>query len=225
MAENRSQDKSLLDKMSAEVTPETSPLLQVLTNNAKLIAVVMALCFLAAVGYSVYSWLDGKKVAKAQENLAQILVVKDNADRLAKLKTFAASAPEAVKKNVALAIAKTAMQIQNYAEAFSVWDSLAKDPKDPIYPVALVGKAETLSRQDKVAEALALLEGAALPADSEVITLVNSLIADLAERSGDTDKAIAMCEKIATGMAARSPEEAEFWRQKTASLRANKTGK
>ena len=50
---------------------------------------------------------------------------------------------------------------------------------------------------------------------------------DLCDTMGDVgrnlEKAIAVCEKLILGMAARSPEEAEFWRQKAASLRAAKS--
>ncbi len=69
-----------------------------------------------------------------------------------------------------------------------------------------------------------MLEGMTLPEKSEAVNLVNSLIADFAEKTGDIDKALAACEKLITGMAERSPEESGFWRQKAASLRAAKQG-
>ena len=222
MVEDRSPNQTLLDKMSTEVTPETSPLLQLLTNNVKLITVVIVVCVIATAGYGFYSWQEGKKNAEAQEALARILIITGDADRIAKLKAFAPSAPEAIRGSVALALAKAAMQTQNYSEAFQVWDSFTKDTKNPLYSTAVIGKAETLALQGKHAEGIAVLESAALPADSEAINLVNSLIVDMAEQSGNIEKAIAACEKLAVGMAERSPETAEFWRQKATSLRAVK---
>ena len=223
MAEDRSTNQTLLDKMHAEVTPATSPLLQFLTNNARKITIVMVACFVAAAGYGVYSWQTGKKIAEAQETLARILIVQDGADRLAKLKAFAPGAPEAMRQGVTLALAQAAMQAKEYTEAFQAWDTLGKDAKDPLYVSASVGKAEALSLQGKAAEAMAILESMTLPADSEANNLVNSALVDLAEQTGNIDKAIAVCEKLILGMAARSPEEAEFWRQKAASLRAAKS--
>ena len=223
MAEDRSQNQTLLDKMTSEVTPETSPLLQFLTNNAKRIMLVMAVCFIAVAGYGVYSWQETQKLAAAQDSLTRILVVKDDADRLAKLKAFAPSAPEAIRGSVALAIAHTAMQAKSYDDAFQAWDRFSKDSTSPLYTTAMIGKAEALALQGKTAESIAILESMSLPADSEAINLVNSLIADLAEQSGNIDKAIAMCEKLVVGMAERSPQEADFWRQKAASLRAGKS--
>ncbi|MCC8194450.1 MAG: hypothetical protein LIP28_07385, partial [Deltaproteobacteria bacterium] len=85
MAEDRSPsqplapNQTLLDKMSSEVTPETSPLLLFLANNAKRIMALLVVCCIAAAGYGVYSWQEGKKTAEAQNALAQILVVRDDA--------------------------------------------------------------------------------------------------------------------------------------------------
>ena len=223
MAEDLSNNQTLLDKMTSEVTPATSPLLLFLTRNARLIVAAIAVCSVAAAGYGIYAWQAGKKVAEAQETLARILIIRSETDRLAKLKAFMPASPEAMRKGTALALAQTAMQAKDFPEALQAWEFLAKDPKDPLYPTAMVGKAETLAAQGKYAEAIAALESTTLPADSEAVNLVNSLIADFAERNGDIGKAIAACEKLITGMAARSPEESEFWRQKAASLRAAKS--
>ncbi|SBV90503.1 conserved hypothetical protein [uncultured delta proteobacterium] len=223
MAEDLSNNQTLLDKMSSEVTPATSPLLLFLTRNARMIVAVIAVCFVAAAGYGVYAWQAGKTVAEAQEKLARILIVRDDADRLAKLKSFVPTSPEAMRKGATLALAQAAMQAKDFPEALQAWEFIAKDPKDPLYAVATIGKAEALGAQEKYAEAIAALESMTLPADSEATNLVNSLIADFAEKTGDISKAVAACEKLVTGMAGRSPEEAEFWRQKAASLRAAKS--
>lgn len=223
MAEDLSNNQTLLDKMSSEVTPATSPLLLFLTRNARVIVAAIAVCFVAAAGYGVYAWQAGKTVAEAQEKLARILIIRDEADRLAKLKAFVPASPEAMRKGATLALAQAAMQAKDFSEALQAWEFIAKDPKDPLYAVASIGKAEALGAQEKYAEAIATLESMTLPADSEAVNLVNSLIADFAEKTGDLGKAIAACEKLVTGMASRSPEESEFWRQKAASLRAVKS--
>lgn len=219
MAEKQSSTQTLLDKMSAEVTPATSPLLEFLTRNAGKIGIAIAVCLVAAVGYGVYAWQDKQATAKAQDDLARIIILPEAADRLAKLKEFLPSAPAGLQKSVNLAIARAAAQAESHADAYQAWDALSKDTKDPLYVTAMVGKAESLSLQGKAAETLTVLESIPLADDSEAANMVNALIVSAAEKAGDMKKALAVCEKLIPGMAARSPEEAEYWRQKAAALR------
>lgn len=218
MSQNRPTDPSLLQKVSSEVAPEISPLMLLLLNNAKRIAAVLVICVIAAAGYGIYNWHTNKQLVRAQNDLGRILVVEDSAARLAKLKEFQASAPARIKPAVALAIAKSAMLAGNFAEAEKAWAELARDPKDPLYVTAVIGKAESLGSQDKAAEALTVLETMTLAPDSMAGVLVDGMIVDFAEKSGDLEKAAATCDKIAAA-ALGNPEEADFWRQKAASLR------
>lgn len=219
MAAERPTNTTLLDQMSSEMTPATSPLLEFLVKYARMIVVALIVCFVAAAGYGIYAWQSGKKLAEAQERLARVLIIKDDAARLAKLKEFAPTAPGAMQKGLALGIAHAAMQAKDYTAAFIAWDSLAKDPKDDLYITAMIGKAESLSLQGKDAEALAVLDGLSVPADDGAYNLLNILIANAAEQAGDTARAVKACENLVAGMATRSPEEADYWRQKAESLR------
>ncbi|MDL2210540.1 hypothetical protein LJC26_07025 [Desulfovibrio sp. OttesenSCG-928-O18] len=219
MAENRPTDPTLLDKMSSEVAPEVSPLLRFLLNNARRIGMVTAVFVLAAAGFGIYKWQSDKQLREAQNALGTILAAADNTDRLAKLKTFLPTAPAPIKNSVLLALAKAASDAKDYTAAADAWGEIAKDPKDPLYITATIGKAENLALADKAAEALAAVEAMTLPAGSAAQNLVNTLIVDLAEKTGNVEKAIAACEKLVTGTAMTSPEEADFWRQKAASLR------
>lgn len=218
MSQNYSTDPSLLQKMSSEVAPEISPLMRLLLDNARRIIVILAVCVLGAAGYGIYTWHAAKQVAEAQNELGKILVIEDTTARMAKLKTFLTSAPAGIKPAVTLAIARTAMLGNDYAEAEKAWSELAGDTKDPLYVTAVIGKAESMAAQNKDSEALAVLETMALPADSAASLLVSSLIVNFAEKSGNLEKAVAACEKVASS-AMVTPDEAEFWRQKAAYLR------
>lgn len=219
MAEQQPKNTTLLDQMSSEVTPATSPLLNFLVNNARMIVIVLAICLAITGGYGIYAWQAGRNVAEAQNSLAAVLVIRDDAARLAKLKEFSATAPEVMQKGLTLSIAHAAMQAKDYAAAFTAWDALAKDPKDDLYITAIIGKAESLSLQDKAADALALLDGMSISPDNDAYGIVNSLIVSVAEQAGNMDRAIKACENLIAGMATRSPEEAEYWRQKADALR------
>ena len=225
MAEKNADNMTLLDKMSSEMTPATSPLLEFLTNNIKLIVLVLVGCCIMAGGYGFYTWNQNKKAIAAQDELARILILEDNQDKLAKLKTFISGSPEAMRSGLTLALARTAMKVQDYSEASQAWDTLTKNPKDAIYAIAMIGKAESLSHLGKTAEALALLESMTAPSGNEVASLVNILIVSLAEQTGDYNKSIAACEKIISNTIAENPQEAEYWRLKANSLRLLSTGK
>lgn len=219
MAEKRSTNPILLDKMSSELAPEVSPFLRFLLDNARRIGIVTAVFILAAAGFGVYKWQSGKNTLEAQNELGKILASADRTDRLPRLKAFLPAAPESMKGAILLAVAKAASDAKDYATAADAWGELAKDAKDPLYATAVIGKAENLAMAGKAAEALAVLEAMTLPAGSSAESLINSLVADLAEKTGNLDKAIAACEKLAAGAATANPEEADFWRQKAASLR------
>lgn len=222
MAANSPQNPTLFEQVSSEVTPEVSPLLRFLMNNARRIAAVLGVCLLAGAGYGAYSWHARNKVEEAQNALGAIIVIADHNARLSKLTEFRASAPVSIRPAVELAITQAATAAKNYTAAAEAWGELAKDPQDPLYAAALIGKAESLARAGKDAEALAVLEGAALPETSSANAMANSLIADLAEKIGDMDKAIAVCEKLVAASSINNPEETDFWRQKAASLRLKK---
>lgn len=219
MADDRSINKTLMAEITSEVTPATSPLLNFLITHSRKLMAAAAVCVIAGAGYGIYSWQMKNQVAEAQDKLGRILITQNSPDKLASLKAFLASAPAGVKGSVQMAIAKTAMDVKDYAAAYEAWDVLARDTKSALYIIAMVGKAEALALQDKTAEALAMAEGIAIPTDSPSMPLVHGLIIDLAEKSGDFPKAITACEKLVASIAMLNPEEADFWRQKAASLR------
>lgn len=225
MAGNKpTTEQSLFDRMSSEVTPEVSPLLLFLTNNARYILIGLAICIAVGAGYGIYSWQARGRVEQAQNDLGGILVTTDSAARLAKLEEFLAKAPSGMRTAVVLAVANAAMEAGKHDAAINAWGELAKDSGNPLYSTALIGKARSLALADRSGEALAVLESAALPADSSAANLINSLIVDLAQKTGDTARAVAACEKLVAANGLQNPEEAEFWRQKAAFLRLQEHG-
>ncbi len=211
------KENSLLQKMSSEVAPEVSPLLQALLNNSKLIGIVLAVCVLGAAAYGGWRWHEAKSISEAQAELGRILILPAPADREAKLKTFLASAPEGMKAAGNLALAQAALEAKNYAAAVGAWDAVARDSQSPLYATAMIGKAEALALQGKDAEAVAILETVKASAEKNAKSLVESMIVDLAEKAGDYTKALASCDALINTTS--NPMEVEFWRQKAASLR------
>ena len=217
MAATPTQDPSLLQKMSEEVAPEVSPLLLLITKNAKIIAFVFALGVLGAAGYGGYQWYTAKQLRAAQTALGYILIVPNLEERTAKLESFLASAPQGVQLAANLALAKAYLEAKNYDKALAAWEVTAKNNEASFHTVALIGKAQTLALQEKTAEALAVLEPLAASAQGAARDLIHSSIADLAEKSGDFNKAAVACDALAANSA--SPESVEYWQHKAAALR------
>lgn len=220
MALRSGPDDSLLQKISAEVAPEVSPLLRFLLRHARLIAIFLGLALVVAVGFGVYSWHSGRRLEQARIELGRIEVSPDPAVRIRELEAFAGTAPSSMRAAVTLALAQASLEARDYGRAAGAWGTMAEDPNGSFYLVAVLGKAQALVMQDKSAEALAVLENAA-PAISEAArSLVDRAIADLAEKTGNLERAIAAGESLAANSAIGS--ESEYWLQKIASLRQQK---
>ena len=214
---------SLLQKMSAEVSPEVSPLLRFLLDHARTIAIVIGLILAATAGFGIYSWYNNKQLDKARIELGRIEISPSAADRIKELEAFATRAPASMSTAVNLALAKSSLEIKDYDRAIKAWDAIARDPQGSFYLVAVLGKAQALVMQDKGADALAVLEKIAPTVKDGAKALVDKAIADVAEKMGNFDRAIAASEALAANNAIIS--EAEYWRQKAAALRQQQAAK
>lgn len=206
-------------RVSSEVSVEASPLLRFLESNSRMIGMAVGACLLAGVAYGGYTWNASRQMAKAQEELGSIMIIASDSDRLAKLQAFLSSAPSGMKAGVQLAIAKSALAVNDHATAAAAWAALANNPESPLYATAIIGQAENLQKQGKDQDAMNVLLAATVKDGSVAANLVNSALVDAAEKAGAYDKAIAACEKLVSGTAMMNPQEADFWRQKASSLR------
>ncbi|MDL2272821.1 hypothetical protein LJC23_07320 [Desulfovibrio sp. OttesenSCG-928-I05] len=212
------QQASLLDKVTAEVTPEVSPLLQFITNNATKIVGVFLVCLALGVGYGAYQWHAAGALADSKAALGTAEVIKDPAERVAALEKFVSGAPAELLPAANLALAKAALESENYDKAAAAWAKVAAGEKGAFLIVAVTGQAEALIKGGKDAEALALLQKHQGSGTDVSRAMVDSLVVDLAEKNNNYAAAIAACESLAANPA--SLGEAEFWRQKAAALRS-----
>lgn len=216
------QQTSLLDKVTAEVTPEVSPLLQFITNNATKIVGVFLVCLALGVGYGAYQWHAASSLAESKAELGTVEIIKDPAERLAALEKFIAGAPAELVPAANLALAKAALESEKYDTAAAAWAKVASGEKGAFLIVAVVGQAEALIKGGKDAEAMALLQKHQGVGSDVSRAMIDSLVVDLAEKNANYSAAIAACESLASNPA--SLGQAEFWRQKAAALRnAEKT--
>lgn len=210
------QDTSLLEKMSAEVNPEASKLLEFITLNARKIVALFVLCIAGGVGYGVYTWYSADQLDKARAELGRIEMIQAAPERLAALEAFAAPGELVVAAN--LAMAATALEAEDFDKAAAAWEKVGAAEQGSFATVAVVGRADALIKGGKDAEALAFLQKHQNSGSDLARTMVDRMVLDLAEKLGNISVAIAACDSLATNPV--SSGEAEFWRQKAAELKA-----
>jgi lipopolysaccharide biosynthesis regulator YciM len=204
--------------MSAEVNPEASRLLRVITANAGQIVGFFALCVVIGGGYGIYSWYSAGQLAKARTELGRIEMIDDAAQRLSALEEFVAGAPGETRIAANLALALAAQDAGEYDRAVTAWAAVAAAEQGSFLTVAVVGQAEALVRAGRDAEALAFLQQHRNSGSDLARTMIDRLVLDLAEKTQQYGAAIAACDALAANPA--SGGEAEYWRQKAAALRA-----
>ncbi len=206
--------KNLLDKVSAEVAPEVSPLLNLLLKYSRLLVFLLVAVVVIGIGWGGYAWYSGRQLAAATLELGELQAL-PAAEGLEKLKTFAAGAPSGLKSAANLALAQAALYASDYATAASAWEAVAARETGPMAQVARIGKAQALVMAGKDAEALAVLQAVA-PETDAMRAFVDELLVDLAEKTGNIELAVKASRSLAENPALA--ENSAYWMQKAASL-------
>ncbi len=206
--------KNLLDKVSAEVAPEVSPLLNLLLKYSRLLVFLLVAVVAIGIGWGGYAWYSGRQLAAATLELGELQAL-PAAEGLEKLKTFAAGAPSGLKSAANLALAQAALYASDYATAASAWEAVAARETGPMAQVARIGKAQALVMAGKDAEALAVLQAVA-PETDAMRAFVDELLVDLAEKTGNIELAVKASRSLAENPALA--ENSAYWMQKAASL-------
>jgi tetratricopeptide (TPR) repeat protein len=220
---SQQKNRTLIDTIQTEVAKEASPFLEFLIRNSKKITLSIVLVILIAVGVSGWGMYQENKLAEAREELGLILSGQDAGARLEALKTFTQHSELAEIKTAAfLALAHEATEAENHALAYSAWEELVRlvPAGSPMYFTAQMGMANALNNLDRTPEALALLESLLGSAPAELTLVINIALMDLAEKSGQWDKALQACEAMLNN--APPTTDKSYLRQKIAYLQLKK---
>ena len=183
------QDKQLLQALRDDVSPEASPALQFLLDNAKAISTVVVLGIIIAVAVIIYHWNYKKNIEQAKSDIAAVLVSQQGNKRIEALENLLPEVPDQLLDGLYLEMVYTAEEIKEPAKATELWDKIYNHTQDSALKiVAGIGKAKGLAAQDKNAEALALLETLSQTENSALLPQVRMQLAMLAEKTGDLQK-------------------------------------
>ncbi|MDR1243248.1 MAG: tetratricopeptide repeat protein [Deltaproteobacteria bacterium] len=220
---SQQKNRTLIDSIQTETAKEASPFLEFLIRNSKKITLSIVLIILIAVGVSGWSMYQENRLADAREELGLILAGQDAGARLETLNAFVQRVELAEIKTAALlALAYESAEAGNHALASSAWEelSLLVPADSPMRFTAQMGMANELNNLGKTPEALALLESLLGNAPVELTLAINVALMDLAEKSGQWDKAIQACEAMLNNAPATTDKS--YLRQKIAYLQLKK---
>lgn len=136
------------------------PLLRKITENLKLIGVVLGAIVLVAAGYSGFTLFKQRQIAAAQNELGQILTQQNPEQAAQAMADFLPQAPSSMRQGVRLEMARLSMEAEDYAQAQNAWQGLldSTPSEDPLHTVATFGLAKTQRLQDQPENALQTLE-------------------------------------------------------------------
>jgi predicted negative regulator of RcsB-dependent stress response len=183
--------EDLLKVMQQEISPEATPLWQYINDNAPKIAAIVITLIVLIGGYTFYSGYREGKVEDAKSQLALIISKKDTAQVLADLEQFKNSVESEVRLAVELEIARFASEQGDFAKAEDAYRYvMQKEKYSALGITAAMNTAGISAHQGNYAEAVKIYEDIVSHCPKDVQSLVYFQLGEMAEQSGDTDKAI-----------------------------------
>ena len=188
-AQSSASEKQLLQALREDVSPEASPAVQFVLDNAKAIATVVVVGIIIAVAIIVYKWNYKKEIEKARTDIAAVMISQEGSKRIEALQKLLPEVPDELLDGVYLEIASGAEEIQDHKIAAEFWDKIYNHTKDSaLKAVAGIGSAKELAAQNKTAEAIKLLENLTQTADALLVPQIQMQLAVLAQSAGDLQK-------------------------------------
>lgn len=174
------------------VKDEMHPLLRKITDNLKVIGIVIGAIVLVAASYSGFTFFKQRQIASAQNELGQILTQQEPGQAADALAEFLPQAPSSMRQGVRLEMARLSMEAKNYAQAQNAWQGLMDNapPEDPLRTVAAFGLAKTQRLQDQPQKALQTLENIREDTDEAYRQFLLSELAATAEAAQKWQTAI-----------------------------------
>jgi predicted negative regulator of RcsB-dependent stress response len=176
---------------AAEFAEEQHPAVKWAQENAKLLIGAVSAIVIVAAGYAFMEFYQGRQLEKAKAELAQITTSAQGAERAEQLAGFAASAPDELKVNALMELAKAQGAQGDFLAAAATWDQVASSTDESFQVPARLGKVSSLIRGGDAGQALAELETLKGQASEPYLQALAIKIANVAEKAGDYERALA----------------------------------
>lgn len=197
--ENESEQpkRGTAQRLQDEISSEVAPAVRAVTENIKLIGLVVGAIVLIAAGISGYKYYRQYTLETGQERIESILSMESPDKRMQAIEDYLPKAPQRFRHGLRLELADLALKRERYEKAAEVWAETAqKSQKEEIRTIARLGRAKALLRTGASEKALALLQDLASNAPEAFQRTIYLELASAAESEGEWDQALAAYKQL-----------------------------
>ncbi len=196
---NREGDsrRSARERIQEEMSEEASPLVQAITDNIKLISVVLGGIVLLVAFITGNHYYQQYAAAEAEERMEEVLDIRDPAQRIQAIQEYLPQAPHRFQQGLRMDLAETYMRLEEYGEAAETWEEIEQNSQTRhMRTIAGLGRAKALRMDDRTGEAVALLQHLRDEAPEELQRDVAFELAAAAEEREKWDLAISAYKQL-----------------------------
>lgn len=194
----KSGQPDLLRTIEQEMDSDLHPFLKKILDNIKPISWAIVGIIAVAATYTAVTSYQDRQTTKAVSQLGNILMLTDQNAKSEQLEAFALSAPGNLRIAAQLELAKVYGDAKNYAQAAKAWQAVAKSGGAEMRTIATFGEAQNYIFQGEYAKAVDLLTGLKQDAIDEYQVVISTTLAFAAEKSGQTELALAEYQSLKT---------------------------
>ena len=185
-------ERGTKQRIQDEISSEVAPAVRAVTENIKLIGLVIGIIVLIAASISGYRYYRQYTLKTGQERIESILSLESQQERMQAIQDYLPQAPQRFRQGLRLELADLAMKRERFGQAAEVWAEAAqKSQKEEIRIVARLGRAKALLRSGRSEKALAMLQDLADNAPEAFQRSVYFELAVAAESGGEWEQALA----------------------------------
>jgi|GEM_PF-1956934 len=185
------QEKDTKQRIQEEMSSEVAPLVKAVTENIKLIGLVLGGIVLIAAGISGYKYYQQYRVDTAMDRIEAVLSLKSPQKRLQAIQDYLPQAPQRFRQGLRLDLAELCMEQERFDQAAQVWAEAAQNSRtEKIRAISGLGRAKALLRAGQSEKALALLQDLAKNAPDAFSRSLYFELAAAAESEGQWDQAL-----------------------------------
>jgi predicted negative regulator of RcsB-dependent stress response len=164
---------------------------KVVTDNFKVIGLVLAAVIVIAALFSGYSYYKTQTLRNAKQRVDQIMSENSGQERIQALEAFVPQAPKTMQTALHLQLAKLCMQEEEFTQGAAHWEYIEKNSSDQdLQTVAALGQAAAFAAMDRTQEALKLLQATLEKAPKRYSRTLTMKLATVAEKAGQWEQAL-----------------------------------